>query len=97
MEHSDFLHLIDTTAERLRDLTITKGIEYANDQDQLANFMRLGQRLGLRPEAVILVYLTKHLDAIDSYVRTGTVHSEPISGRIDDAILYLILLKACCN
>lgn len=94
MNGSDFLRLIDSTAERLQRLTATKGAEYANSENQLANFKRLGQRLGLKPEAVILVYLTKHLDAIDSYVRTGQVHSEPIEGRIDDAILYLILLKA---
>jgi uncharacterized protein (DUF849 family) len=91
---SDFLQLIDSTAEQLQRLTATKGAEYANSENQLANFKRLGKRLGLKPEAVILVYLTKHLDAIDSYVRTGRVHSEPIEGRIDDAILYLILLKA---
>jgi hypothetical protein len=94
MNGSDFSRLIDATAERLQRLTATKGAEYANSSNQLANFGRLAERLGLKPEAVILVYLTKHLDAIDSYVRTGQVHSEPIEERIDDAILYLILLKA---
>jgi hypothetical protein len=94
MNGSDFSRLIDDTTERLQRLTATKGAEYANSDNQLANFKRLGERLGLKPEAVILVYLTKHLDAIDSYVRTGQVHSEPIEERIDDAILYLILLKA---
>lgn len=94
MNGSDFRQLLDDTSTRLRELTASKGIEYANSDDQLANFKRLSQRLGLSPEAVILVYLAKHLDAIDSFVRTGRVHSEPIVGRIDDAILYLVLLKA---
>lgn len=94
MNGSDFRQLLDETSDRLRELTTSKGVEYSNSDDQLANFKRLSQRLGLTPEAVILVYLTKHLDAIDSFVRTGRVHSEPITGRIDDAILYLVLLKA---
>lgn len=94
MNGSEFLQVLDQTFDRLTQLTTTKGAEYANSDDQLANFKRLSQRLGLSPEAVIMVYLSKHLDAIDSYIRTNRVHSEPIAGRIDDAILYLVLLKA---
>ena len=90
-------YLLPTT-ERLVDLTRTKGREYANSDDQLANFKRLGKQLGLSPEKVIMVYMTKHLDSIHSYVRNPEQDlSEPIDGRIDDAILYLILLKASIN
>ncbi|MEK9632039.1 MAG: hypothetical protein VW076_09230, partial [Synechococcus sp.] len=86
------------TLERLMDLTDTKGREYANSDDQLANFKRLSEQLGLSPEKVIMVYLTKHLDSISSFVRNPEQDlSEPIDGRIDDAILYLSLLKACIN
>ena len=89
---------LKSTLERLIDLTRTKGREYANSDDQLANFKRLGEQLGLSPEKVIMVYLTKHLDSINSYVRNPEQDlSEPIDGRIDDAILYLILLKASIN
>jgi hypothetical protein len=84
--------------ERLMHLTDTKGREYANSDDQLANFKRLSTQLGLTPEQVITVYMTKHLDSINSYVRNPEQDlSEPIDGRIDDAILYLILLKASIN
>ena len=86
------------TMERLMDLTDTKGREYANSDDQLANFKRLAKRLGLTPAQVCTVYLTKHLDSIDSWVRNPEQDlSEPIDGRIDDAILYLILLKAIAH
>ena len=96
MKRADFLDLLDETFERLVTLTQTKGHEYANSHDQLANFLRLGQALGMPPEAVLLVYLTKHLDSIHNYVRElpEPAPSEAITGRIDDAILYLVLLKA---
>ena len=99
MNSTEFVdrYLLPTT-ERLVDLTRTKGREYANSDDQLANFKRLGEQLGLSPEKVIMVYMTKHLDSIHSYVRNPEQDlSEPIDGRIDDAILYLILLKASIN
>jgi hypothetical protein len=39
------------------------------------------------------VYLKKHLDSIASYVKDGKIHStEPIRGRIVDAIVYLTLI-----
>lgn len=96
MNKADFLAVLDDTAENLRCLTESKGREYAGSADQLANFKRLGETLGMPPEAVLLVYLTKHLDSINSYVRElpEPAPSEPITGRIDDAILYLVLLKA---
>lgn len=96
MLSTEFLHLLDETAADLRSLTETKGREYAGSCDQLANFRRLGEALGTPPEAILLVYLTKHLDSITTYIRElpEPAPSEPITGRIDDAILYLILLKA---
>jgi len=102
MKKTEFLAILEDTAETLRCLTDSKGQEYAGSDDQLANFKRLGNALGLPAEAILLVYLTKHMDSIQSYVRALTSDnlkhapslSEPITGRIDDAILYLILLKA---
>jgi len=93
MNHQEFQALLAHQAEVLQKITATKGAEYSNDEDQLANFKRLAAELGLPDIKVCLVYLTKHLDAIKSYAKRGEVMSEPIEGRIDDAILYLILLK----
>lgn len=95
----EFRALLTKTYNSLVDLTGTKGQEYAGSRDQLANFKRLSEQLKMRPEAVLWVYLTKHLDSLSSYIRglnrpTKPTLSEPIEGRIDDAILYLCLLKA---
>jgi hypothetical protein len=74
-------------------MSATKGKEYANREQRFANFSRLATRLRISPETVCLIYLAKHMDAIDSYVNTGHEFSEEkIRGRLVDAITYLTLL-----
>lgn len=93
MKKDEFKLLLAATFEQLNRLTDTKGEEYSGDDDQLANFKRLAEATLLYPEQAWLVLFTKHIDAIRSYCRTRKTLSEPIGGRIDDAILYLVLLK----
>lgn len=93
MDKREFRRLLDETHQTLVQLTSSKGEEYSRDTDQLANFKRQAEELNATPEKILMVYLNKHLDAIKSFVKTGKLYSEPIEGRIDDAILYLILLK----
>lgn len=93
MNKNQFRLMLDATYKNLVNLTASKGEEYSRDSDQLANFKRLATELGLEPEVIWAVYFTKHIDAIKSYVKTQKELSEPIGGRIDDAILYLVLLK----
>lgn len=101
MDKDTFTGIIDGTFNEIRRLTATKGAEYSRSDDQLANFKRTGEDTSLHPVKVWQVFFNKHLDAIKHYTnRAGTPGSvifgtsEPIEGRIDDAILYLILLKA---
>jgi len=99
MTQQEFDVLLTCTFTSLSALTKSKGREYANSSDQLANFRRLASMLDLIPSVVLLVYLQKHLDSVFQYVKSMSsgvtpIESEPIQGRIDDAILYLILLKA---
>ncbi len=75
---------------KMRD---TKGKEYAHDSDRFANFNRLARELDVRNILIGWVYLTKHLDSIGSFIKTGrTFSSEGIRGRIVDAIVYLTLI-----
>lgn len=103
MKRPAFIALLNQTHTALSKLTDTKGIEYArSDDDQLANFHRLAEENDITAEAVCAVYMTKHLDAIKFFIKSLSkadrpTYSEPITGRIDDAILYLILLKALVN
>lgn len=99
MKASRFRETIDELYKRLVSLTETKGEEYKRrDDNQFANFERGAQALGLTREQVLMVYLSKHLDSIVTYVKDRAagqekVYAEPISGRIDDAILYLLILR----
>jgi hypothetical protein len=102
MTTDEFIKLIDDQHDIMMKLTESKGKEYARSADQLANFKRQGEELGTEPEQILMVYLNKHVDSIKSYVKSlGNGEpiklSEPIEGRIDDAILYLVLMKGLCK
>lgn len=97
--HTAYEHLVDETIDKIRELSTLKGGEYAGDYDRLANFRRNAEALGLSMEQVWAVYAAKHWDAVMQYVkdigqRTSRVRLEPISGRLDDLIVYCILMKA---
>lgn len=103
MKKEDFQELLRETHRRMLELTASKGEEYSRDQDQLANFKRSAAETGIMPEQVWLIFYNKHADAIKNYLRRLKLFSEsevaislsePIESRIDDAVLYLILLKA---
>lgn len=97
--HVRYELLVEKTVEQIRQLSTNKGGEYAGDTDRLANFRRNAERLGLDPAQVWAVYAAKHWDAVMQYVediQTGKSRprSESISGRLDDLIVYCILMKA---
>lgn len=97
-----FQKIVYGTFESINKLNESKGEEYTGSQgvgNVHANFDRLSAKLNIIPEKVLWVYLTKHLDGIENYINelqatTRRKLSEPIEGRIDDAILYLLLAKA---
>ena len=94
----EFNKLVDSTVETCKEIMSSKGGEYAHGDDRLDNFKRNAEQLGLTSLDVWSIYFRKHLDAITMYtqdVRSGNerVRSEPILGRFDDAINYLILGK----
>lgn len=93
MNRRRLLEVIDETVHRIIDLNNTKGREYAGDEEALSNFYNRASQMGIDPKIVWGTFFGKHMDSIFSYIKSGQVLSEPIEGRIDDAILYLILLK----
>ena len=67
--------------------------EYAHDTDNVfANFERVAGTLDLPREKVLMVYLLKHIDGIVSHIGGHTSQREAVTGRITDAIVYLMLL-----
>jgi len=94
----DFLAMLRADHARIVGINQTKGHDYAGDEDALANFKRDPerlQRIAARDPVLArwYVYFHKHLDAVFTFLEEGDVKSEPIDGRIDDAILYLHLLR----
>lgn len=85
--------VIEASFEEIRRLRATKGRDYAHSDDHFDNFKRHAQTLGLSPEQIWAVYASKHWDAVMSFCARGKVESEPIEGRIDDLLVYLLLLK----
>ena len=94
MNKNGFRKLLSYGHDQMLALTASKGEEYSGGDDQLANFKRYAAAAGISLEQAWLVLFMKHIDAISSHARTGVVLSEPIDGRIDDAMLYLHLYRA---
>ena len=97
--NGQYTALLHSTVENVMKLSKLKGGEYSGDQDRLANFRRNALALGLSMEHVWAVFAGKHWDAIQQFVKDLSVgvertRAEPIAGRADDLIVYLILFKA---
>jgi len=93
MTYAEFDKLYEQMVKEENEIGASKGVEYTQAGDRLDNFKRLAKELGIQPELVLWIYLKKHLDGICKFIRTGTIYSEPIEGRIKDARVYLALLR----
>jgi len=67
------------------------------DRQRVSNFYAEAASLGLTPFQVLGVYMHKHQRAIDKFLATGSVASEPIETRIFDNINYLLLAYKLCK
>ena len=83
--------LIAEFSKERYEIQKSKGEAYSGKDDALDNFKRNAKNLGVSPLVVWNIYFSKHLDAIDSFIRGEYSDSEPIRGRFMDAINYLEL------
>jgi hypothetical protein len=94
----DLINTLEATFKRLRDLLEVKGGEYAPGADALINFKQSRDEAGLASlKQAWAVFAAKHWRSVMNYIKddvAGVVRqrSEPILGRIDDLINYLLLL-----
>ena len=94
----EFEAIVRETLTTVLKLGKVKGSEYSGDDDRLLNFRRNGRKLRVPAELVLMVYAGKHWDSLVQYaadIAEGKQRerSEPIEGRIDDLILYMLLYK----
>ena len=67
--------------------------EYAQDEDNVfANFERVAKSIDTDRKKVLMVYLLKHIDGISAYTKGHHSQREDVTGRITDAMVYLMLL-----
>ena len=86
-----FAYMID----EIKDTRDDGQKEYARTEtDIFANFERVAKCLHISKEKALMAYLLKHIDGIGSYINGHKSQREEISGRIKDAIVYLLLLWA---
>jgi len=96
------LIIVADAMKRAEQLFTTKNSEYGDSGDILANFRRLAQQQDLPMSTVWMMLAGKHIDSIQQYVKDvrnnkGRNRTEPIAARIDDLIVYSILLLAIVN
>ena len=82
--------------EKRRAIVLAKRPEYTEgNEDVLNNFKVVAKELGVSPKQVWYVYFRKHVSSIGQYCADPKRQmSEPIEGRICDAMNYLELLNA---
>jgi len=67
--------------------------EYAHTKRNVfANFERVANSLDISKEQALMVYLMKHIDGINAWIKGHKSQREDVTGRIKDAIVYLCLL-----
>jgi hypothetical protein len=89
-EHNE---LLEDIFDEVRKIRLAGQKEYAHDKDNcFANFERIANLQGLSRETVLMTYVFKHIDGIQSYTKGHKSQREDVRGRIVDIIVYLTLL-----
>lgn len=93
MKVDKYLELRRDLLKEAEEITIAKGKDYTQgDSDMLKNFKYVAERVNMKPEQVLGIYMMKHQDSISAFIKHGTLESEPLKYRIIDNINYLLLL-----
>jgi hypothetical protein len=95
VQADQFMDILDTQIQRVRDILVVKTDEYAQTEDQLHNIRQaaLLQEESL-PEAVRGM-MVKHTVSIFAMIKSGKPFpEEKWDEKITDHIVWLILLKA---
>ncbi len=72
--------------------------EYAHDASSpFANFERGAKDMGIDRKQVLWCYAMKHKDGIAAALKGHTSQREDVRGRINDLIVYLLLLRGIFN
>ena len=91
----DVVIIMDKVIEEISFLREAGQQEYAHQDDRpFRNFETLASELNMTREQILWVYARKHMDGILSYINGHRSQRESVAGRINDLIVYLIILRA---
>src|SRR5438034_2762 len=88
IKETEFLKLYQDFANEQLTIMHDASKDYASEEDRLANFKRLAERLNVSPLLIWAVYFTKHVDSILSYINTGRMNRDSVRGRFLDIANY---------
>jgi len=111
MNTKEFEKDVDALFEQCKNILVNKGREYQSTKEEgtnvFANFERGAADAGVNRETILWIYFSKHRDSIATFIRDlqrgesleelESKLSEPINGRIFDAINYLLILNSMIN
>lgn len=94
MTKDEFGKIMETVFAECVDLRRAGQKEYAAGSDSpFANFERIASECDIPRELVLYIYLKKHMDGIRAWINGHRSQREDVRGRINDAIVYLNLLR----
>lgn len=85
---------MDKQFHEIQRLQNVKGHDYSGKEDTLSHIKTASRELGLTFENIWAVFTRKHWLAVMTYCKEGQVQSEPVQGRLQDIIVYCLLLLA---
>lgn len=100
MRKSELDLVMELVGKKTRGLRDAGQKEYSRDEaNSFANFERVGERCRCKncgepigKEIAAMVYLEKHMDGIHAHMSGHKSQRENVTGRIEDAIVYLNLI-----
>ena len=93
MNYKKMKQLTEKIWKQLQETRDAGQKEYARtDSNVFANFERTAKQLNIPKEKVLMTFLMKHIDGIISHIDGHKSQREHVTGRIKDAIVYLMLL-----
>lgn len=94
MIQAEIQKILSDSFNKCSDILKSKGKDYTNGNDDgLVNFKQIATQFKIKPDLALGIFMNKHYSAIQTYILTGQVESEPIQERITDMINYLVLLR----
>ena len=93
MTKDDFDVFLEEVFSEIRETRDAGQKEYSHRiENVFANFERVAGRLHISREKVLMVYVEKHIDGIHAHINGHVSQREPVTGRIKDVIVYMMLL-----